>query len=140
MELREGRGSGGSAREGDEVGVVWVVDSARLPFYRAERYHQFHPGECLLWGWGVREWGGQRRKTAPRPAATREPARTAIARRRHPTHSLDRPSPTPTTQPPPHLHPGLGFESFPASYTRDLKAAVAATGKIDPTGCPELPF
>ena len=30
--------------------------------------------------------------------------------------------------------------SFPASYTRDLKAAVARTGKIAPTGCPELPF
>ena len=32
------------------------------------------------------------------------------------------------------------MESFPASYTRDLKAAVASAGKIDPTGCPELPF
>jgi len=47
MELREGHGSGGQAREGDEVGVVWVVDSQQLPFYRAERYHQFHPGAGL---------------------------------------------------------------------------------------------
>ncbi|KAI8473868.1 MAG: hypothetical protein J3K34DRAFT_409441 [Monoraphidium minutum] len=85
MELREGSGNayegggiGARPTEGDELGVVWVVDSGSLPFYRAERYHQFHPG--------------------------------------------------------------LGMESFPASYTRDLKAAVAATGKIDPTGCPELPF
>ncbi|GBF95248.1 peptide methionine sulphoxide reductase [Raphidocelis subcapitata] len=38
------------------------------------------------------------------------------------------------------FHQGMGFEAFPPSYTRDLKAAVAATGKIDPTGCPELPF
>lgn len=37
------------------------------------------------------------------------------------------------------FHNGLG-KAFPASYTRDLKAAVAATGKIAPTGCLELPF
>jgi hypothetical protein len=30
--------------EGDECNVVWVVDSNQLPFYRAERYHQFHNG------------------------------------------------------------------------------------------------
>lgn len=78
MELRAGRGRGGDSNEGDELGVVWVVDSSTLPFHRAERYHQFHPG--------------------------------------------------------------LGMEAFPASYTRDLKAAVAAAGRIDPTGCPELPF
>lgn len=37
------------------------------------------------------------------------------------------------------FHNGLG-KAFPAAYTRDLKAAVAATGKIGPTGCLELPF
>lgn len=37
------------------------------------------------------------------------------------------------------FHNGLG-KAFPASYTRDLKAAVAATGKIAPTGCLEVPF
>lgn len=67
----------GAPREGDEINVVWVVDSKQLPFYRAEVYHQFHNG--------------------------------------------------------------LG-KAFPAAYTRDLKAAVAATGKIGPTGCLELPF
>ena len=62
-----------------------------------------------------------------------------------------RPCPSPAApQPPPRPRshprlaaraaPGLGMESFPASYTRDLKAAVASAGKIDPTGCPELPF
>jgi hypothetical protein len=37
------------------------------------------------------------------------------------------------------FHNGLG-KAFPASYTRDLKAAVAKAGKIAPTGCLELPF
>jgi hypothetical protein len=54
------------------------------------------------------------------------------------------PAPPPLPLLPPSIRTpplaGLGFESFPPSYTRDLKAAVAATGKIDPTGCPELPF
>lgn len=80
MELRPGLGNayeGGRAREGDELNVVWVYDSAALPFYRAERYHQFHNG--------------------------------------------------------------LG-KAFGAAYTRDLKDAMAAVGKIDSTGCPELPF
>jgi len=67
----------GAPVEGDEINVVWVVDSEQLPFYRAEVYHQFHNG--------------------------------------------------------------LG-KAFPAAYTRDLKAAVTATGKIGPTGCLELPF
>ena len=47
MQLREGRGNAfeaGKPREGDELNVVWVVDSNALPFYRAERYHQFHNG------------------------------------------------------------------------------------------------
>jgi hypothetical protein len=50
VELREGKGRGGgggegaAVDEGDVVGVVWVVDSARLPFYRAEQYHQYHRG------------------------------------------------------------------------------------------------
>lgn len=30
--------------QGDLLNVVWVVDSDKLPFYRAERYHQFHHG------------------------------------------------------------------------------------------------
>jgi hypothetical protein len=37
------------------------------------------------------------------------------------------------------FHNGLG-KAFPAAYTRELKAAVAATGKIAPTGCLEVPF
>jgi peptide methionine sulfoxide reductase MsrA len=55
IQLREGQGRkaeiGGEASslasgadEGDEIGVVWVVDSAKLPFYRAEQYHQYHRG------------------------------------------------------------------------------------------------
>eukprot|EP00199_Chlamydomonas_sp_CCMP681_P006926 CAMPEP_0119107442 /NCGR_PEP_ID=MMETSP1180-20130426/10152_1 /TAXON_ID=3052 ORGANISM="Chlamydomonas cf sp, Strain CCMP681" /NCGR_SAMPLE_ID=MMETSP1180 /ASSEMBLY_ACC=CAM_ASM_000741 /LENGTH=283 /DNA_ID=CAMNT_0007092929 /DNA_START=115 /DNA_END=966 /DNA_ORIENTATION=+ len=79
MELREG--SGGEylpgqrkATEEDLVNVVWVVDSTKLPFNRAERYHQYHNG--------------------------------------------------------------IG-EAFPKSY-RDLKATLA--DRIEPTGCPELPF
>eukprot|EP00198_Chlamydomonas_reinhardtii_P012005 XP_001701342.1 predicted protein [Chlamydomonas reinhardtii] len=51
MALREGRGNtnvaGGSSAalpEDDVFNAVWVVDSEALPFYRAERYHQFHNG------------------------------------------------------------------------------------------------
>jgi hypothetical protein len=47
MELRAGGGNvydNGRPVEGDEFNVVWVVDSNQLPFYRAERYHQFHNG------------------------------------------------------------------------------------------------
>mmetsp|Transcript_10268 Transcript_10268/g.25555 ORF Transcript_10268/g.25555 Transcript_10268/m.25555 type:complete len:315 (-) Transcript_10268:124-1068(-) len=61
MELREGKGGawekvtrqsqeaikvGSDERinEDDLLNVVWVVDSTSLPFYRAERYHQFHTG------------------------------------------------------------------------------------------------
>ena len=47
MELREGRGNeleSSRPREEDVFNVVWVVDSNSLPFYRAERYHQFHNG------------------------------------------------------------------------------------------------
>lgn len=53
MQLREGQGraseiggagAGGGADEGDELSVVWVVDSSKLPFYRAEQYHQYHRG------------------------------------------------------------------------------------------------
>ncbi len=38
MELREGDGNGGQDgnREGDKMNVVWIVDSDKLPFYRAE--------------------------------------------------------------------------------------------------------
>lgn len=78
MELREGSGNEynfGRASEDDLFNVVWVVDSTKLPFYRAERYHQFHSG--------------------------------------------------------------IG-EPFPREYTQELKAEVAATGRIDPTGCVEI--
>jgi hypothetical protein len=37
MELREGKGNvyeRGQPMEGDELNVVWVVDSDKLPFYR----------------------------------------------------------------------------------------------------------
>lgn len=37
------------------------------------------------------------------------------------------------------FHNGLG-KAFSPTYTRDLKAAVTATGKIGPTGCLEVPF
>eukprot|EP00878_Enallax_costatus_P029288 GHUV01031738.1.p1 GENE.GHUV01031738.1~~GHUV01031738.1.p1 ORF type:complete len:119 (+),score=12.07 GHUV01031738.1:636-992(+) len=37
------------------------------------------------------------------------------------------------------FHNGLG-KAFSPAYTRDLKAAVAGTGKIGPTGCLEVPF
>lgn len=47
MALREGRGNqyvDGRPTEDDEFNTVWVVDSEALPFYQAERYHQFHDG------------------------------------------------------------------------------------------------
>jgi len=71
MQLREGSGD-----DGDNLNVVWVMDTNRFPFYRAEQYHQFHRG--------------------------------------------------------------LGRESFPPEYLRDLKQAQAKLGRIDPTGCPEV--
>eukprot|EP00775_Hariotina_reticulata_P010784 gene10784-10941_t len=80
MELKPGQGNvyqKGRPSEGDELNVVWVVDSSELPFYRAEQYHQ--------------------------------------------------------------MHNGLG-KVFSPAYTQDLKAAMAAAGKIDPTGCLEVPF
>jgi len=78
VELREGKGRGaGGGDEGDVVGVVWVVDSARLPFYRAEQYHQYHRG---MEG------------------------------------------------------------AFPPSYLEGQRAAALRAGRIDPTGCLELPF
>lgn len=47
MQLREGSGNvyvRGAPSEPDEVNVVWIVDSNKLPFFRAEAYHQFHNG------------------------------------------------------------------------------------------------
>ena len=48
MNLVEGKGnewtSDGRPTEGDELNTVWVVDSNKLPFYRAEVYHQYHNG------------------------------------------------------------------------------------------------
>ncbi|KAJ9520366.1 hypothetical protein QJQ45_030301 [Haematococcus lacustris] len=40
---REGRQTA-MPMEDDLLNVVWVVDSGTLPFYQAERYHQFHNG------------------------------------------------------------------------------------------------
>lgn len=80
MELREGKGNtfmNGKPTEDDLLNVVWVVDSNERPFYRAERYHQFHNG--------------------------------------------------------------IGA-AFPTEYTQGLKNLLARLGRIDPTGCPELPF
>lgn len=80
MDLRAGEGNAyvsGRPKEDDLLNVVWVVDSEKLPFYRAERYHQFHNG--------------------------------------------------------------IG-KFFPTEYTWDLKNKMAAAGKINSTGCPELPF
>lgn len=48
MELKEGSGgkfgADGKALEPDVLNVVWIVDSAKLPFYQAEQYHQYHNG------------------------------------------------------------------------------------------------
>jgi peptide methionine sulfoxide reductase MsrA len=48
MELREGNGGrfspDGKPLEDDVLNVVWVVDSQKLPFYQAEKYHQYHNG------------------------------------------------------------------------------------------------
>ena len=49
MELKEGSGNEyqgplGVATEGDELNTVWVIDSNKFPFFRAEVYHQFHNG------------------------------------------------------------------------------------------------
>ena len=67
----------GKAKDKDEINVVYIVDSDKLPFYRAEQYHQFHNG--------------------------------------------------------------IG-KAFSKEYTVDLKRALANTGRIGPTGCPELRF
>eukprot|EP00887_Chlorella_sp_A99_P003057 scaffold9.g3057.t1 len=79
MELRPGTGNewnNGRPTEDDELNVVHILNSSKFPFYRAERYHQFHNG--------------------------------------------------------------LGH-FFPPSYLTDAKAAAAAAGRIDETGCPEAP-
>jgi peptide methionine sulfoxide reductase MsrA len=48
MRLLQGSGNewtaDGKPTEGDELNTVWVVDSDALPFYRAEKYHQYHNG------------------------------------------------------------------------------------------------
>ena len=49
MDLREGSGNEnqgplGVPTEGDELNAVWVIDSTKFPFFRAEVYHQFHNG------------------------------------------------------------------------------------------------
>ena len=49
MDLREGAGNENvgllsSPTEGDVLNTVWVIDSDKFPFFRAEVYHQFHNG------------------------------------------------------------------------------------------------
>ena len=47
ISLVEGRGNDfrdGRPTEDDEVGKVFVYDSVSLPFFAAERWHQFHNG------------------------------------------------------------------------------------------------
>ena len=48
MKLVRGEGNEFDARgkptENDQINVVWIVDSEKLPFYPAEMYHQFHDG------------------------------------------------------------------------------------------------
>ena len=48
MKLVRGEGNEFDARgkptENDQINVVWMVDSEKLPFYPAEMYHQFHDG------------------------------------------------------------------------------------------------
>lgn len=48
MALLEGQGNeyteDGKAVEDDKINTIWVVDSEKLPFYPAEKYHQFHNG------------------------------------------------------------------------------------------------
>lgn len=47
MKLVEGEGNAfqdGKALEGDKFNTVYVVDSEKLPFNLAEKYHQFHNG------------------------------------------------------------------------------------------------
>eukprot|EP00983_Pelagomonas_calceolata_P070830 1150939-Pelagomonas_calceolata.AAC.2 len=54
MELREGSGNvwnGNKPSEDDILNVVWVVDSKQLPFYRAEKYHQYHTGIGKMFPW-----------------------------------------------------------------------------------------
>ncbi|KAF5843306.1 hypothetical protein DUNSADRAFT_108 [Dunaliella salina] len=54
MELREGSGNvwnGNKPSEDDILNVVWVVDSKQLPFYRAEKYHQYHTGMGKMFPW-----------------------------------------------------------------------------------------
>jgi hypothetical protein len=54
MELREGSGNefqGNKPGEDDILNVVWVVNSSQLPFYRAEKYHQYHTGMGKMFPW-----------------------------------------------------------------------------------------
>lgn len=106
----------GEKGEGDLLNVVWVVDSAKLPFHRAEAYHQFHNGlgkvRCHSW------WLPGRASIACAWLGTAMHVRT---------NSYSCPA-------------DCGVQVFPASYTRDLKQKAFQTGKIGNTGCPELPF
>lgn len=44
MELVAGNGNDAreKGREGDKINRVYVVDSDKLPFHKAELYHQYH--------------------------------------------------------------------------------------------------
>jgi peptide methionine sulfoxide reductase MsrA len=48
MKLVRGEGNDfdnrGKPTENDQINLVWIVDSDKLPFYPAEMYHQFHDG------------------------------------------------------------------------------------------------
>ena len=49
MNLVAGNGNtyrDGRPTENDRINTIYVIDSDKLPFYRAEVYHQFHNGGC----------------------------------------------------------------------------------------------
>ena len=131
MRLVEGRGNayraGGRASEGDDFNTVWIVDSATLPFYQAEVYHQFHngigeagrPAGWLLGGGGssCRWWDLLCR--CPLLPLAQLPSR---AERVLPARLV------------------AAGERFPAEYTQGLKETALRAGRINPTGCPEYSF
>lgn len=122
--------SSGRPTEGDEFNTVWVVDSNRLGFNRAEQWHQFHNGLGELRRAGGRAWVGSSQQWAAGCAG----ASQCAGRPRAPTDPTDPPCCSSCSSASASTLPG---KSFPAAYTRDLKAAMAAAGKIAPTGCPE---
>lgn len=71
MQLREGDGNSSpdGAVEGDRFNTVWVLDSGRLPFHRAEAYHQFHNGIGKPFGpeYKVQIWMDINKESVSRP-------------------------------------------------------------------------